>query len=156
MNTGYGELYDANDRVLMKVAEDSLNPSIDRVNEIIGFAKEAGIEKVGIANCITFQKEAEQLEKLLIENGFTVTRANCKLGRMPNEEILPGYKGVSCNPAGQARVMKDAGTELNIVMGLCLGHDMIFNSKSKVLTTTLLVKDRMLNHNTLQKFKLLP
>lgn len=153
MNIGYGELYNKNDRSLMKSAEDSLNPRIDRVEELIEFAKEAGLERVGIANCITFEKEAEQLKQLLESKGFFVTRANCKLGRMPYEEILPGYKGISCNPAGQAKLLEDHHTQLNLVLGLCVGHDIVFNSKSKVLTTTLFVKDRKLQHHTLKKFK---
>lgn len=152
MEDGFGKLYIENDKRIMKVAEDSLNPKIDRVDEIIEFAREAGIKRIGIANCTVFEKEAESLEKELIAKGFEVSRANCKLGRIPFEEILPGYKGISCNPAGQAHVLNTNKTELNIVLGLCLGHDMIFNSKSKALTTTLLVKDRKLKHHTLLKF----
>jgi len=149
----FGKLYNEEDRHVMKIAEDSLNPKEDRVNEIIGFAREAGIRRIGIANCITFEKEADEFQQILENSGFLVSRANCKLGKMPNDEILPGYKGTSCNPAGQALQLSDAGTELNIVMGLCLGHDMVFNSKTKVLTTTLLVKDRKLKHNPLLKFR---
>ena len=148
----YGYLYDEDDRNVMKVAEDSLNPKVDRIDEIIAFAREAGVSRIGLANCITFEKEANQLEVLLTNAGFTVTRANCKLGRMPYKEIMPGYSGVSCNPAGQAKVMKDAGTEMNLVMGLCIGHDMVFNAHSRVLTTTLVVKDRKLKHHTLLRF----
>jgi uncharacterized metal-binding protein len=151
--TGYGKLYNDADREVMKVAEDSLNPRDDRVTEIITFAKEAGINKIGIANCIAFEKEGKKLETILKENGFEIARANCKLGKVPRNEIVPEYKGVSCNPAGQAQVMEDNGTELNIVMGLCVGHDMVFNSKSKVLTTNLIVKDRKLKHNPLLYFK---
>jgi uncharacterized metal-binding protein len=153
MDTGYGELYNADDRKLMKIAEDSLDPGIDRVDELVGFAEEAGIRRIGIANCITFKKEAEHLKHLLESQGFTATRANCKLGRMPNEEILPGYKGISCNPEGQAKFLEDQHTQLNLVLGLCVGHDIVFNAKSKAITTTLIVKDRKLQHNTLKKFK---
>ncbi len=153
METGYGTLYDKADRKIMKVTEDSLNPGIDRIEELIEFAKEAGIKRIGIANCISFQKEADQLKLLLESKGFFVSGANCKLGRMPATEILPGYKGVSCNPAGQAKLLEDHQTELNLVLGLCVGHDIVFNSKSKVYTSTLFVKDRKLNHHTLTKFK---
>ena len=38
-------------------------------------------------------------------------------------------------------------TELNIVMGLCVGHDSLFNKYSEALVTTLVVKDRVLGHN---------
>jgi uncharacterized metal-binding protein len=150
--TGYGKLYNESDKEVMKVAEDSLNPRNDRVTEIITFAKGAGIKKIGIANCVVFEKEALKLEEVLKEKGFETARANCRLGKMPRKEIIADYKGVSCNPAGQALVMDKNKTELNIVMGLCVGHDMVFNSKSKVLTTNLLVKDRKLKHNPLKAF----
>lgn len=153
MESEYGKLYSEKDKRVMKIAEDSLNPRIDRVDEIVEFAREAGIRKIGIANCTAFEKEAKHLEDFLSEKGFEIVRANCKLGRMPLNEILPDYKGVSCNPAGQAALMNNNETELNLVMGLCLGHDMIFNANSKALTTTLIVKDRKLKHRTLDKLK---
>ena len=39
-------------------------------------------------------------------------------------------------------------TELNVMMGLCMGHDILFLKHSKAPTTTLVVKDRILCHNT--------
>ncbi|MFW5656469.1 MAG: DUF1847 domain-containing protein [Cyclobacteriaceae bacterium] len=149
----YSVLYDNNDRTIMKLAEDSLNPKLDRIHEIIAFAREAEITTIGIANCITFEKEAKQLENLLQKHNLSVVRANCKLGCMPNDAILPGYKGVSCNPAGQAKALEEGGTEMNVVMGLCLGHDMVFNKNSKVPTSTLIVKDRKLKHHPLDGFE---
>ena len=52
-----------------------------------------------------------------------------------------------CNPAGQATLLNEAGTELNIICGLCVGHDAIFNMVSQAPVTTLIVKDRVLGHN---------
>jgi uncharacterized metal-binding protein len=150
-NPDFTSMYNTNDKRVMKVAEDSLDPKLDRVQEIIQFAREAGMNRIGIANCITFNKEAVVLEKILSESGFTVNKVNCKYGRVPFNDLLPGYKGVSCNPAGQADYLEKEGTELNIVMGLCLGHDMIFNGKSKAPVTSLIVKDRKLKHHTLEK-----
>jgi len=37
-------------------------------------------------------------------------------------------------------------------MGLCVGHDMIFNMNSKAPTSTLIVKDREHHHNPFQEF----
>jgi uncharacterized metal-binding protein len=148
----FTKLYDSNDKQILKIAEDSLNPHIDRVREIIEYAKHAGIKKIGIANCTAFNKEADKLQEILSSEGFEVEKVNCKFGRVPFSDLVPGYKGVSCNPAGQAKYLEDKETELNIMMGLCLGHDMIFNQKSKAPVTPLIVKDRRLNHNTLQVF----
>ncbi len=147
------DLYDKNDIKLMQQAEDSLDPKVDRVDEILLFIQHAGIEKVGIANCISFENEAKNLKQILEKEGVEVERVNCKLGKMPFSELVPGYRGVACNPVGQAQVLNDSNTQLNIMMGLCLGHDMLFNAKSNAPVTPLVVKDRKLNHNTIQKLK---
>jgi uncharacterized metal-binding protein len=152
-NNSFNSLYSASDKQILKQAEDSLNPGIDRVNEIIEYAKEAKILRIGIANCITFIREANQLEEILTKAGLKVEKVHCKYGKVPFNELVPGYKGISCNPAGQAKYLEEKGTELNIMMGLCLGHDMIFNSKSKAPVTPLLVKDRKLAHHTIEVFK---
>jgi uncharacterized metal-binding protein len=148
-NNDFAGLYNQNDRQVLKIAEYSLNPLLDRVQEIIEYAGEAGIKIIGIANCTIFNKEADRLEKILSEAGFTVEKVNCKYGKVPFNDLVPGYKGISCNPAGQAKYLEEKKTELNIMMGLCLGHDMIFNSKSKAPVTPLVVKDRVLQHYTL-------
>lgn len=41
------------------------------------------------------------------------------------------------------------GTELNVVLDLCVRHDALFNKYSIAPVTTLTVKDRVLGHNPL-------
>lgn len=141
-------LYNDTDKAILKTAEDSLNPHIDRVQEIIEYARAASIQTIGIAHCTAFRQEAENLREILEENGFQVEHVNCKYGRVPFSDLVPGYPGTSCNPAGQAKYLEEKKTELNIMMGLCLGHDMIFNSKSAAPVTPLIVKDRKLKHHS--------
>ena len=52
-----------------------------------------------------------------------------------------------CNPAGQADFLNKNNTDLNISMGLCVGHDMIFSKKSAGLVTNLFDKDFTNNNN---------
>ncbi|GHV11626.1 hypothetical protein AGMMS49938_02650 [Fibrobacterales bacterium] len=52
-----------------------------------------------------------------------------------------------CNPVMQAELLNEQKTDLNIIMGLCVGHDMLFSGASKAPVTTLVVKDRVLCHN---------
>ena len=52
-----------------------------------------------------------------------------------------------CNPILQAKLLNKAGTDLNIVVGLCVGHDSLFYKHSDALVTTAIVKDRVLGHN---------
>jgi len=145
----FRKLYNDQDKAILKIAEDSLNPKIDRVEEIIAYASEAKITKIGIANCIAFEKETEHLQTILENKGFKVYKANCKYGRVPFNDLVDGYKGVACNPAGQAEYLKRNEMQLNIMIGLCVGHDMIFNAKSEALVTPLVVKDRKLKHKTI-------
>ena len=52
-----------------------------------------------------------------------------------------------CNPIHQAKRLNAEGTELNIIMGLCVGHDCLFTKYSEAPVTTLVAKDRVLGHN---------
>jgi uncharacterized metal-binding protein len=47
----------------------------------------------------------------------------------------------------QAEILNAQKTDYNIIMGLCVGHDMAFTIHSKAPVTTLIVKDRVLAHN---------
>jgi uncharacterized metal-binding protein len=63
------------------------------------------------------------------------------------DKIHPGTFEAMCNPLSQAELLNDAGCELNIVLGLCVGHDSLFYKHSRGLATTLMAKDRVLAHN---------
>lgn len=52
-----------------------------------------------------------------------------------------------CNPILQAQMLNKEHTDINIVMGLCVGHDSLFYKYADALTTTLVTKDRVLGHN---------
>ena len=54
----------------------------------------------------------------------------------------------SCRLA-QAKVLAAAETELNILLGLCVGHDTLFLQHSEAPCTVLAVKDRVTGHNPL-------
>ena len=47
----------------------------------------------------------------------------------------------------QAEVLNREKTELNVMVGLCLGHDILFIKYSKADVTPLIVKDRVTGHN---------
>jgi len=126
-----------------------------RVEEIVHFAKKMGFEKIGIATCISFVDHANTLSQILESHGFDVASAACKNGSIPKEDIglldsekiRPGGHESLCNPISQAQVLNDAGCQLNVVLGLCIGHDSLFFKYSEGLVTTLVAKDRVLAHN---------
>lgn len=147
------KLYSDSDMKMMRAAEDSLLMGQNRLEELKLFAKKTGIKRIGIAHCIGMSKEAVQLKEILAES-FEVYTVDCKYGKIKGSEMLNDetVKGTSCNPVGQADFLAQNNTELNISFGLCVGHDILFNMKSKVPTTTLVVKDREHKHNPYQEF----
>ena len=126
-----------------------------RVEEICAFARQMGFTRIGIATCISMVDLARTLSGILESHGFEVASAACKNGGVPKErlglrdedKIRPGTYEAMCNPLSQAELLNDAGCELNIVLGLCVGHDSLFFKHSKGLATTLVAKDRVLAHN---------
>ncbi|MGF7139825.1 DUF1847 domain-containing protein [Roseimarinus sediminis] len=145
--------YNTRDREIMKYAEAAKNKQLDRVDELLAFASLAGIKTIGIAYCVNFRKQAESLSKILSQHGFEVFSVDCKYGKIKKDELLPGTKGLLCNPAGQASYLKEHQCELNIMMGLCVGHDMVFNLHSEVPVSPLIVKDRIRNHYPNSRFE---
>jgi uncharacterized metal-binding protein len=47
----------------------------------------------------------------------------------------------------QAEVLNREKTDLNVMVGLCLGHDILFINNSKADVTPMVVKDRVTGHN---------
>ena len=125
-----------------------------RLEELIMFAKTMKYKTLGIAFCIGFENEAEILHEILKKN-FQVYSVCCKICGIDKSELdlerLHGDEGTEamCNPIGQAMVLNDLKTDLNIILGLCIGHDILFTKYSESPVTTFAVKDRVLTHNPL-------
>ena len=122
-----------------------------RLSETILFAEEMGFRKIGLAFCIGLSDEAKIIRDILSKH-FEVVSVCCKVCGIDKrafelQQIEPQAKEVMCNPAGQAALLNDAGTQLNIICGLCVGHDAIFAKLSDAPVTTLIAKDRVLGHN---------
>ena len=123
-----------------------------RLNEIILFGKEMGFRKIGLAFCIGLAEEARTIERIL-SGHFEVESVCCKVSGVNKQQLgleqidEEANDEVMCNPAGQAEVLNRAGTELNVICGLCVGHDAIFSLVSEAPITTLIAKDRVLAHN---------
>lgn len=132
-------------------------PCRPRLVETAEFAERMGFSRLGLVFCTGLRREAETVESFLAGRGFEVVSVICKAGRVPKEEIgvrdrekiVPGSMEPMCNPVLQASVLNREGTEFNIVMGLCVGHDSIFLSHSKAPCTVLAAKDRLTGHNPL-------
>jgi len=122
-----------------------------RLGETILFANQLGCRKVGLAFCIGLSQEAGIIDEILSQH-FDVVSVCCKVCGLEKkdhdlETISSNQHEVMCNPAGQAYLLNKAGTELNILCGLCVGHDAVFAKLSQAPVATLIAKDRVLAHN---------
>lgn len=123
-----------------------------RVEEVMMFAEKIGAKKLGIATCVGLIREARALAKILRNNGFEVYSVGCKVGSILKTDVgidpkceFPGP--YMCNPILQAELLNEEGTDLNLVVGLCVGHDSMFYKYSDALVTTVVTKDRVTGHN---------
>lgn len=128
---------------------------IPRVEETMDFARRMGWTRLGIAHCVGLAHEAALARQIFMAGGFEVYTVCCKVGSVDKEslgikdeeKVHPGQYEAMCNPVAQAAILARAKTELNVVIGLCVGHDSVFFKHSEAPTTVLVVKDRVLGHN---------
>ena len=106
--------------------------------------------------CVGLMRETSIFARILKAKGIEYFTVGCKVGAqdkteigVPNEKKLNGGCGHEsmCNPIMQAKTLAAHGCDFNIVIGLCVGHDTLFLRHSKVPTTVMIVKDRVLQHN---------
>ncbi|WP_459189096.1 DUF1847 domain-containing protein [Parabacteroides sp. APC149_11_2_Y6] len=123
-----------------------------RVEEIMAFARKINAHRIGIANCIGLLNEARIFTRILRANGFEPYSVLCKVAGKSKSSIgIPqeceNIGAAMCNPILQARLLNEAHTDLNVVIGLCVGHDSLFYKYSDAYVTTLVTKDRITGNN---------
>lgn len=124
-----------------------------RVEETLDFFRRMGWKRIGIASCAGLNEEASIFAKILRAQGFEPYGICCKVGSIPKArfdalENCCDFGAVSCNPIMQAKLLEDAQCDANVIIGLCVGHDMLFSAHSAAPVTTLVVKDRAMFHNS--------
>lgn len=145
---------EVNHKVMVAAAEVEFDHycQYTRVEEIMEFARKIGAKKIGIATCVGLLKESRALAAILRSHGFEVYGVGCKAGVQKKVSVgIPerctGIGENMCNPILQAKLLNEAKTDLNVVVGLCVGHDSLFYKYSDALVTTAVTKDRVLGHN---------
>ncbi len=116
-----------------------------RAEEIMELAHGLGVSRLGLTFCAGMRREAEIYLDVLQANGFQVVLG--ALGSPQQEELRLEEASDGCNPVAQAQLCNERQTGLNILLGLCVGHDSLFIRNSQGLVTCLVVKDRVLAHN---------
>ena len=133
----------------------SLQPIKPRIRETVEFAWRMGFKRLGLAFCAGLLREAEVVQQILETNSFEVVSAICKSGCVPksslgleqNEHIdTQAGEETMCHPVLQAYLLNHFRTELNILLGLCVGHDSLLMQHVRAPCTVLAAKDRLLGH----------
>jgi len=129
--------------------------TLSRLDEIIAFAQTMQYSVLGLAYCYGMETEAALVRDRIKKAGISVEAVSCTVGGVSQKEVNQESqnKNVSCNPLGQAAQLNQAKPGLVITMGLCLGHDILFNRAIEADVTTLVVKDRVYNHAPLNALK---
>jgi len=148
----YGE-----ESVIVQAAADLVDfgraGTLSRLQETIAFAQKMNYKRIGLAYCYGMEKQVTRIVDILRENKLNVRAVSCTVGGIPQNEINPesAFCTVSCNPIGQARQLNNENVDLVMMIGLCLGHDILFQREVKADCTTLVVKDRVFNHAPLRE-----
>ena len=123
-----------------------------RIEEALDFAGQMKFSRVGFAACVAFGRELDVIRRLFEQAGIEVFSAGCQIGRssatdrgLPHLEAYPDNS--TCNPIAQAEILNKAQTQLNYIVGLCMGHDILFTRYSRAPVSTLIVKDRLMGNN---------
>jgi uncharacterized metal-binding protein len=136
---------------------EAVRPIKPRIVEVMEFAHRMQFKRIALVFCIGLRSEAAVVLRLFEKEQFDVLSIACKAGRIPKESIgiteeqkVAPYSNESiCNPVFQALLANEWQSQLNVLLGLCVGHDSLFLKYAGALSTVLAVKDRLLGHNPL-------
>jgi uncharacterized metal-binding protein len=143
------------ERIALEVQEAAGNDWC-RVVEAMEVARRLGATHIGVTFCVGFRNEADRLVRVLEANGFRVTSACCKTGAVPKEQlgiqdsekVSPGQPEMICNPIAQAELLNREDVEITLLLGQCVGHDTATMANLDSPAACLVVKDRVMAHNT--------
>ncbi|HCL58130.1 MAG TPA: hypothetical protein DHW82_14140 [Spirochaetia bacterium] len=126
--------------------------TLSRIQELLEFIRLMKYQKIGLAYCYGLENLVSQLLPVFRKTGAEVVPVSCTFGGLLQDEVNQESRihNVSCNPLSQAEKLNQEKVELTIVIGLCLGHDILLNRYLKSDVTTLLVKDRTVSHDVMK------
>lgn len=134
------------------------NPT-DRIGEVMEYARFKGYTKLGVVFCSGLKRETEFLLDIIKKEGFQVASVMCKAGGAArsgsdgsadnsiNTETGYSIDSAQSNPVGQALTLNREEVQLNLIIGLCVGHDTLFMKYADAPSVTIVAKDRTAAHN---------
>lgn len=131
--------------------------TLSRIQELLEFSKKMGYKKIGLAYCYGMHKEALMVSRIFEKNKLILSTVSCSVGGLPQSDLNHKSQlcGVSCNPIGQAEAFNKEQVDFVMIMGICLGHDILLQKHLNVDFSTLVVKDRVYSHNPLKGIRAL-
>ncbi len=84
---------------------------------------------IGVASCLGSIETARTVIEAIESEGMKTTLVTCKLGGLTVKNIdKPGVpcEHPGCNPVAQAKILNGLNVPVVVLVGLCIGHDMIF------------------------------
>lgn len=116
-----------------------------KLEEVTIYAKKLDYKKIGIAFCIEYEREAKLVYEILSKY-FEVFSVCCKVCSF--EKTSLGIKKsndlefeAACNPIGQALLLNNDHTNLNIMLGLKTGYDILFAKYSEAPSIALPIQE---------------
>jgi len=103
-----------------------------RIREVVEFARKLGYNRLGLAHDPDMAPLARKVARFLEDSGF--------------EPVL-SPDSVAHDPLALARKFRDTATELNILSGMCVGHEALFIRESRAPVVGLVARDVRLRHN---------
>lgn len=103
-----------------------------RIREVLEYSRRMGYRRLGVAHCPDMRRVAAQVADMLASTGL--------------EPVLPPPFR-ECDPVAQLRFFRREGTELNVLSGMCVGHEAIFLREGDTPAVGLVARDARLRHN---------
>jgi uncharacterized metal-binding protein len=139
-----------------KLVDNGKSGTLSRIQEIANFILSMKYQKVGLAYCYGMENDVKTVKQILKESGIPISSVACSVGGLAQDEFNNEscIHKVACNPIGQAKQLNAENIDFVVIIGICLGHDILLQRNLTCDFTTLVVKDRVFNHNPLLGIKL--
>lgn len=126
----------------------------NRFEELVEFIRKMDYKNVGLAYCYGMKNDALKVKNYFKQNGIKVKGVSCAIGGISQHLVNQNcdIHNVSCNPLGQATQLNEEDIDFSMIMGICLGHDILLQKNLQSDFTTIVVKDRALKNNSMQLF----
>jgi uncharacterized metal-binding protein len=116
-----------------------------KLEEVTIYAKKLDYKKIGIAFCIEYEREAKLVYEILSKY-FEVFSVCCKVCSFEKTSFEIKKSNdlefeAACNPIGQALLLNNDHTNLNIMLGLKTGYDILFAKYSEAPSIALPIQE---------------